>query len=110
MATSAKSGAAPLARELSRGMQAIYADELSGVYLFGSRARGDAGAESDVDVLIILKRIQRYGAEVDRTGELVSRLALDYGVSISRVFMTERQWREDDSPFLRSVRREALPA
>ncbi|NOT01118.1 MAG: nucleotidyltransferase domain-containing protein [Phycisphaerales bacterium] len=101
---------APLARELNERLRAIYADQLSGVYLFGSRVRGEAGAESDMDVLIVLKGFERYGAEVDRTSELVSRLSLGNGVSISRVFMTERDWREADSPFLRSVRSEAVPA
>ena len=66
--------------------------------------------ESDVDVLIVLDEVQDYWREIGRTGELVSRLSLDYGVSVSRVFIPERDWNELRTPFLRNVRREAVTA
>jgi len=56
-----------LLRELRGELEAIYGPRLRGVYLFGSRATGEAGAESDVDVLIVLDRLDRYGVEIERT-------------------------------------------
>jgi predicted nucleotidyltransferase len=38
---------------------------LKGVYLFGSYARGEAGEESDVDVLIVLDRVESYSQEIE---------------------------------------------
>ena len=83
---------------------------LRGLYLYGSFARGSEDAESDVDVIIILDRIEAYGAEVARTSTLISTLSLQSGVSISRVFVSQQDWTDRDSPFLANVRGEAIAA
>lgn len=49
--------------ELKAGLRASYGESLKGVYLYGSYARGEADSESDVDVLVVLDRIDRYAAE-----------------------------------------------
>lgn len=98
-----------LTEELAAGLAEIYGGRLRGVYLFGSRARGDAGPDSDVDVLIVLDRVTGYGAEIDRTGQLVTNLSLKYGMSVSRVFTSEQDWAEGRGPFLPRLRVEATP-
>ena len=99
-----------LLRELKAGLAALYGPSLGGVYLYGSYARGDSDAESDFDVLVVLDDFASYGAEVDRTAELAAALSLQYGVSISQVFVRRQDWLTGDSPFLRSVRDEAIAA
>lgn len=100
-----------LLRELKAGLAALCGRSLWGVYLYGSYdARGDYDAESNFDVLVVLDDFGSYGAEVDRTGELAAALSLEYGVSISQVFLREQDWLTSDSPFLRSVRDEATAA
>jgi predicted nucleotidyltransferase len=101
---------AMLLSELETGLKAMYPARLKGVYLFGSYARGDADPESDADVLVVLDRIDRYGAEVERTGPMISELSLKHGVSVSRTFVSEREWLSGESPFLTNVREEAIPA
>jgi len=96
--------------ELKAALQPLYGDRLKGVYLYGSYARGKADAESDVDVLIVLGRLDHYAAEVRRTGLLVSQLSIEYGVSISPVFVSERDWFVPNTPFLANVADEAVPA
>jgi predicted nucleotidyltransferase len=96
--------------ELRRALSAVYGPRLKGLYLFGSHARGTAEPDSDVDVLVVLDEVPRYGAEVERTSEVVGRLSLFYGVALSRVFVTERDWQRGSSAFLDNVRREALAA
>lgn len=80
------------------------------MHVFGSYARGDADNESDLDVLIVLDRVDHYAAEIDRIGQLISDLSLAYGVSISPVFVSEEEWLHGDSTFLANVREEAVPA
>jgi len=95
---------------LRQRLAALYGERLRGVYLFGSCARGEQDEESDLDVLIVLDRYDRYAAEVDRTGPVVSQLSLECGRSISRVFVSEADWASAPTPFLRNVREESVAA
>ncbi len=97
----------PAARQ---GLERLYGGRLEGLYLFGSHARGEAKADSDVDLLIVLNEVNDYVREVRRTGELISPLALRYDVSISSVFLSGSDWREADGPFFANVRQDAIAA
>ena len=96
--------------ELNRRLASLYGQRLRGVYLFGSYARDEANEESDVDVLIVLDRVGNYSREIDTTSELTSELSLEYDVSLSRVFVTEEQWRNGQTNFFQNLREEAVPA
>jgi len=99
-----------LLKELKQGLVHLYGEQLQAVYLYGSYARGEARSDSDIDVMIVLGHYEQYGDEIERTGELVSSLSLEYGISISRVIMTLDQWQKSDTPLLRNIRAEGLPA
>lgn len=99
-----------LMNELKEGLTQIYRNQLKAVYLYGSYARGDARSDSDVDIMIVLNDYKSYGKEIDRTGELISALSLEYSVSISRVIMKESQWEVSDTPLLRNIRMDGIPA
>lgn len=99
-----------LLRELREGIEHLYGPRLRGVYLFGSYARGEEDAESDVDLLIVLDEVSQSAQEVERTGHLISDLSLKFGISVSRVFVSERDWLERDTPFLANAREEAIAA
>ena len=96
--------------EVRQGLEELYGERLQGLYLYGSRARGEAEPDSDVDILIVLDEVEHYGAELDRSAELVSELSLRYDVSISRVLLSASQWREGYGPFLLTVREDAVAA
>jgi uncharacterized protein len=99
-----------LLTELRSGLERLYGQRLRGVYLYGSYAHGKAERESDLDVLIVLDQLDSYGVEIDRTSELVSRASLTYGISVSRVFVSEREWQTGQGLFLANVREESIPA
>lgn len=56
---------AALTAEFKQAMQELYGDRLANVILYGSYARGDFHAESDVDFRIVLK-----GDEPNRLAEI----------------------------------------
>ncbi len=110
MSPEVKAPVKSLLAELRKGLQGLYGARLRGLYLYGSYARGEPESESDVDVLVVLNRIERYGGEIDFTGELISKLSLHYEVSISTVFVSEGDWTTGDTNFLANVREDAVPA
>jgi type I restriction enzyme S subunit len=97
-----------ISKELKRELAALYGMRLIAILVFGSYARGEADEESDVDLLIVLDRVDHYGGEIDRTGGIVAQLSLNYGVSLSPVFVSEWDWRHGDTTFLANVREEAI--
>ena len=99
-----------LMKELKEGLVRIYGDRLKALYLYGSYARGDYVDGSDLDLLVVLQDYQRYGDEIVRTSELVGGLSLEYGITVSRIFMKESQWRYSKTPLLRNIQAEGLSA
>jgi predicted nucleotidyltransferase len=97
-----------LLSEVKAGLQTLYGPRLQGVYLFGSYARGEQRSDSDVDILVVLDRVENSFAEIDRTGELVAGLSLDYSTLVSCVFVSLDRWCTEDAPFLDTVREDAL--
>jgi uncharacterized protein len=95
--------------ELRRRFEALYGERLVQMVLFGSRARGNAKPDSDVDVLIVLRGPVNPGEEITRTGELTASLCLQYDIVISRIFMSVEQFSSEQSPLLLNVRREGVP-
>ena len=99
-----------LLAELKKGLTELYGQRLKAVYLFGSYARGDYDANSDLDVMIVLGTYKSYWEELVRSEELASDLSLEHNVTVSRTIMTEEKWKKGDLPVLRNVRAEGIPA
>ena len=84
-------------------------DRIEAVYLYGSRARGEARPDSDIDVLVVIRGDFDYKNMLDQTIDNIVDLSLEYDVVISRVFVSKDRFEHEMSPFLMNVRREALP-
>jgi predicted nucleotidyltransferase len=95
--------------ELKHALHTIYGDRLQGVYLYGSYARGDFHAGSDVDVLVVLAGLVRPAKEIDRVSEAVADIGLRYDLLLA-IYPTSVDWlAERQSPFFKNVRREGVP-
>ncbi len=97
-----------LLEKLKSGLKQIYGEQFREAYLFGSYARGDYDSDSDIDVLIVLSDFEKYGAELKRTSELISNLSLNYGTTISVIFVRQREWQTDKLPLLLNIHAEGV--
>jgi predicted nucleotidyltransferase len=92
-------------------VRAELGQELVDLRLFGSKARGDAMADSDIDVLVVVQPdTERIRLET-AVSDIAFDVSLDHAVHISPCVLTARafndpMWRE--TPFLRAIEREGL--
>ena len=85
-----------------------YRENLESLILYGSQARGDAKEYSDIDILVVLKRAFDYREEIEKTSHFIADLSLEYDTVISRSFVSEERYKNENSPFLLNVRREGM--
>lgn len=102
-------GIQDILRELRRRFERLYGDRLVHLVLFGSRARGDAAPDSDIDVLVVLNGPVNAGEEIERTLDIVSDLSLEKDAVISCVFMDCERYQHRNGPLLRNIRKEGIP-
>lgn len=75
-----------------------YSEQVVEIILYGSQARGDAKADSDIDLLIVMKCAFNYADEIDKISEFVQNLSLKYDPVISRDFVSEQRFNLEKSP------------
>lgn len=88
----------------------LYGDRLHGVFLFGSWARGEADADSDIDLLVVLDGRMQPGKEIDRMIDIITDINLEYGVLLAIQPVSAADFTAADSPLLINIRREGVPA
>ena len=96
-------------RTLRRELTRVLGDQLVSVILYGSRARGQARSDSDIDVLVVVRDDSDYGDLIRRTSTAVAALSLQHDVVISRAFVSTERFEHEQTPFLLNVRREGVP-
>ena len=88
------------------GHEALSPD--SSLFLYGSRARGDAKEGSDWDLLILLDKPKRVASDYDLTYPF-RELGWDIGEEISPHVYTKKQWSEwTFLPFYKNVERDKI--
>lgn len=83
-----------------------YPNETVKIFLYGSRARGDADLLSDIDVLIVVKKARQIPAVDKSCAIIANEVSLNYDVVISVIVVNERQYNESFEPLLINIRRE----
>jgi antitoxin ChpS len=92
--------------------RAHYGDRLTGLYLFGSRARGDYRPDSDADVVVVLADGDwEEWVERRKLNRFAYDAGFDYGLDIQPWPMSLAEWTNPEraTPFAQSARREATP-
>lgn len=86
----------------------LYNTKLDKIILYGSPGRKDAQIDSDIDILVVFKdNIDPY-KEIDRTGDIIYQISLDYDVVLSRHFISSDKFNYSNNPFLHNVKKEGI--
>jgi predicted nucleotidyltransferase len=83
--------------------------QIVSIVLFGSRARGDAASDSDMDVLVVLSEADPATRKVVRY--LAVEVWLKYGIYISTRVWSDEHWREAEeiqTLLYRNIRRDGI--
>jgi DNA-binding transcriptional ArsR family regulator len=97
-----------VAGRLAESIRSMYGEALRGVYLYGARAGGPAPADADVETIIVLDRVDQYGAELERTSHLCASLSHESRLIVSRIFVVEETWNGSPDGGLPAIRAEAV--
>jgi predicted nucleotidyltransferase len=97
-------GPEDVASEAADALRELYGGRLSEVVLFGSYARGEAGQESDIDLLVVLHGPVSPWDELRRLDDLLWQLSLDRGITVSVLPVSDEQWRTGQAPVLIEAR------
>jgi len=72
-----------VALKVKTALARTYGDRLAALYVFGSRARGDHGPDSDLDLAVILRNAPSSLAHVDNALlDVTYPIEIDHGVHI----------------------------
>ena len=104
---SQRSAGDPILNRFREALDEIYGAQIERVVLFGSRARGDARADSDYDVAIFLRRFHNRWREMDRLIPVVTDILYEDGAFIHAMPYREGAWLER-TPLMHEIRREGI--
>ena len=98
----------PILVRFRKALDALYGDRLDRVVLFGSRARGDAHADSDYDVAVFLHGMHDRWEEIGLLASVVTDILYEDGEFIHA--MPYRSGTDQErTPLMREIRREGIP-
>ena len=100
----------PLVRRLKARLAEAYGPRFAGLVLYGSYARGEAGPDSDVDLLVVLNGPVDRWAEIARLADLAVEVEEGTGEMLSLLPRSTADVSAAASPLLRNVRREGIRA
>ena len=97
----------PILKRFRAALDALYGVRIERVVLFGSRARGDARADSDYDLAVFLHDLTDYWQEADRIVDLETDILLDTGAVVHTLPFRAGSY-EDRTCLMREIRLEGV--
>ena len=94
--------------DLRARLQVLYGRRLDRLILFGSRARGDAQQDSDIDVMVLVEDMETILAHRDEASRIAAALSLQYDAVVSCAYSTPALHRAGGSPLHRAVQTEGV--
>jgi len=99
---------APIIQEFKSELSKLYGDRLKQLVLFGSYARGNPHAESDIDILLVLNKMENPLTEIDFVADLKFNFILKYNVLISCIHTTSENFENLDELLFYNIKKEGI--
>jgi hypothetical protein len=99
-----------LAHAVAEDLRALDGDRLVQVVMYGSRARGDNREDSDLDLLIVLDRVDNWSAERDFMGDVIWQHSYDSDILVSAQPVSAEEFAQAETDFFRNVRADGVAA
>ncbi len=100
---------ATLLQRIRARLEQTYGDRLKGLMLYGSEARGEAKADSDIDLLVLLEGPLMMNEEIKRTVDAIYPLQLEEtGRPIHALPVDAAHYHSGRRALYRNVRREGI--
>jgi predicted nucleotidyltransferase len=94
---------------LKFGLVSLFGADIE-VYIFGSAARGDYRADSDVDILVLLPFEPKNSVE-EQIFDVAYDIELEYGLIFGVIVYSKKYWHSQISritPLYKNIRREGI--
>lgn len=98
----------PVLTRFRAALDQIYGPRIERVVLFGSRARGDAHAESDYDIAVFLHDLTDRPAEMNRLADLATDILYDGGPFIHAMPYRAGFYNDERMPLMHEIRAEGI--
>ena len=97
----------PVLTQFGAALRALYGNRLERAVLYGSRARGDARADSDYDLAVFLHDLTDRWAEMRRLGDLSLTMLDAHDALVHAMAYRAGSWRER-TPLMHDIRRDGI--
>src|SRR5205807_2594611 len=98
----------PILKRFRAALDELYGDRIERVVLYGSRARGDAGPESDYDVAVLLKDLKDRWPEMNRLADLSTDIIEQTGEFIHAMAYRAGAYNDERTPLMREIRQDGI--
>lgn len=97
-------------KRMCREISGIYGEELLSIVLYGSYARGEQSAESDVDIAVFLKKDDTNTIQHDAMTDVVVDYELENSITLSVITVRYDNYIEwkDTLPFYKNIDKEGI--
>jgi predicted nucleotidyltransferase len=98
----------PILTRFRAALDEIYGPSVERVVLFGSRARSDAGPDSDYDVAVFLREMPDRMAEMNRLADLSTAILDETGEFIHAMPYRAGSYNDEPMPLMHEIRADGI--